>query len=326
MSSSNAPPFDDELAPIFANIPFAPVKTLPDILHARAITSALTASDIIKSRDISCKDVTIPGQAGDITLSILRSSNPSNTSKSPLPAVYFIHGGGMFAGNRFWGVEVLLDWIETLNVALITVEYRLGPENKYPAALEDCYSGLLWTHENSQDLEIDPARILLAGMSAGGGIAASLALLLRDRNGHKLCGQLLMCPMLDDRGQTVSCKQYSSVGTVSQESNETGWKSILGDRCGTSDVSIYAAPARATDLSGLPSAFVDVGSAELFRDEDVAYASTLWASGVQAELHVWPGGWHGFDFLAPSSQLGIAARKARLDWGRRTFGLRHIEL
>jgi acetyl esterase/lipase len=128
--------------------------------------------------------------------------------------------------------------------------------------------------------------------------------------------------MLDDRSQTVSCQQYSILGTWGQVSNQTGWRSILGDRHETDDVSIYAAPARAENLYNLPSTFIDVGSAELFRDEDVAYASALWACGVQAGLHVWLGGWHGFDLLAPSSELGIIARKARLDWGRRIFGLR----
>ena len=131
--------------------------------------------------------------------------------------------------------------------------------------------------------------------------------------------QLLMSPMLDDRDATVSARQYSGTGSWSRESNDTGWNALLGERRKTDAVSIYAAPARATDLSGLPPAFIDVGSAEVFRDEDVAFASRLWASGVQAELHVWAGGFHIFDGAAPAAALSRAALAARDAWVRRTL-------
>ncbi|WP_425551844.1 alpha/beta hydrolase fold domain-containing protein [Herbiconiux moechotypicola] len=123
-------------------------------------------------------------------------------------------------------------------------------------------------------------------MSAGGGLAAGIALLARDRQGPALLGQLLICPILDDRDSTVSTLQFDGAGTWDRSSNLTGWTALLGSRRGTPEVSIYAAPARATDLTGLPSTYIDCGSAEVFRDEDVAYASSLWAAGVQAELHV----------------------------------------
>jgi acetyl esterase/lipase len=125
--------------------------------------------------------------------------------------------------------------------------------------------------------------------------------------------------MLDDRDQTVSTRQIDGIGVWDRGSNVTGWSALLGDRRGTGDVSVYAAPARATDLSGLPPAFVDCGSAEVFRDEDVAYATALWAAGVQAELHVWPGGFHGFDMMAPHAALAKAARAARDSWVARTL-------
>ncbi|WP_370591495.1 alpha/beta hydrolase fold domain-containing protein [Saccharopolyspora montiporae] len=204
----------------------------------------------------------------------------------------------------------------------VTVEYRLAPEFPDPYPVEDCYAGLQWTAEHAAELGIDADNLIIAGASAGGGLAAGTALLARDRNGPALAGQVLICPMLDDRDWTVSTAQYENVGLWGRESNRTGWDALLGDRRGTDEVSVYAAPARATDLSGLPPAFIDCGSAELFRDEDVAYATALWHSGVQAELHVWPGGYHGFDMLAPNSGIARAAIDARKGWVGRTLDTR----
>ncbi|WP_343871236.1 alpha/beta hydrolase fold domain-containing protein, partial [Agromyces bracchium] len=146
------------------------------------------------------------------------------------------------------------------------------------------------------------------------------ALLARDRGGPALAGQMLICPMLDDRDQTISTRQIDGVGVWDRTSNLTGWNALLGERRGGDDVSPYAAPARATDHTGLPPAFIDCGSAEVFRDEDVAYATSLWAAGVQAELHVWPGGFHGFDMMAPHAAISKAAPEARTNWVARIFG------
>jgi acetyl esterase/lipase len=173
--------------------------------------------------------------------------------------------------------------------------------------------------EHGQDLHIDPERLMIAGSSAGAGIAAGVALLARDRGGPSLIAQLLNSPMLDDRNDSISSHQYTHTGSWSRESNDTGWDALLGERRGTEDVSPYASPARATDLSGLPPAFVDVGSAEVFRDEAVGYASALWAAGVQAELHVWAGGFHMFHGPAPTAAVSIAAVTARAGWVARTL-------
>jgi acetyl esterase/lipase len=159
--------------------------------------------------------------------------------------------------------------------------------------------------------------MLIAGASAGGGLAAGVALLTRDRKGPKLTGQMLICPMLDDRDRTVSSNQFDGLGLWDRASNVLGWTALLGSRRVSDDVSIYATPARAKDLSHLPPAFIDCGSAEVFRDEDVAYASALWAAGVQAELHVWPGGFHGFDMIVPTSPISQAAIAARDAWIKR---------
>ena len=175
----------------------------------------------------------------------------------------------------------------------------------------------MWTAENAREIGVDPARIVVAGGSAGGGLTAALALLARDRGGPAVFGQMLLCPMLDDRNDSCSARQMAGHGVWDRTANETAWGALLGDARGGPDVPPYAAPARASDLSGLPPAFLDVGSAETFRDEVVDYASRIWRAGGVAELHVWPGGFHGFDAFAPHTVLARTARAARIAWLRR---------
>jgi acetyl esterase/lipase len=214
-------------------------------------------------------------------------------------------------------VELVLEWARELDAVVVSVEYRLAPEHPYPAGVEDVYAGLLWTARHAGGLGGDPERIVVAGASAGGGLTAALALLARDREGPRPLGQVLMYPMLDDRNDTVSAHQMAGVGAWDRTANETAWTAVLGDARGGPDVPPYAAPARASDLSGLPPAFLDVGSAETFRDEVVDYASRIWRAGGVAELHVWPGGFHGFDAFAPHTVLARTARAARIAWLRR---------
>jgi acetyl esterase/lipase len=174
--------------------------------------------------------------------------------------------------------------------------------------------------EHADELGVDLDRLLIGGASAGGGLAAGTTLLARDRKGPVLIGQLLIYPMLDDRDQTVSTRQIDGEGVWDRGSNLTGWTALLGDRRGTDDVSIYAAPARNTDFSNLPPAYIDAGSAEVFRDEDVAYATKLWEAGIQAELHVFAGGFHGFDNFAPQASVSQAMLAARDNWVNRLLG------
>ncbi|MDO9396463.1 MAG: alpha/beta hydrolase fold domain-containing protein, partial [Herbiconiux sp.] len=166
----------------------------------------------------------------------------------------------------------------------------------------------------------DPARIMVAGSSAGGGLCAATVLRARDQGGPPVAAQLLLSPMLDDRDRSVSTLQFDGTGGWDRQANRFGWASLLGDRAGSEDVSPYAAPARATDLSGLPPTYLDVGSAEVFRDEVVAFASAIWAAGGQAELHVFDGGFHGYESVA-AADVSIRTGRSREAWIRHHLGV-----
>lgn len=224
-----------------------------------------------------------------------------------LPCIYWIHGGGYMGGSYDGSNDVAGEWALDFGCAVASVEYRLAPENPYPAPLEDCYAGLKWLVENAATLGVDPARIVIGGASAGAGLCAALALLVRDRAEFSVTHQLLIYPMIDDRRTTPSSQWDTWIWT--KQSNDIGWRAYLGDLFG-GDVPAYAAPSRATDLSGLPHAYIMVGTLDLFLDEDIDYARRLIDAGVPVELHVYPGGPHGFDGarLGGDAPLGTRAR------------------
>ncbi|WP_407343897.1 alpha/beta hydrolase [Pengzhenrongella phosphoraccumulans] len=257
------------------------------------------------------------GPAGEVRVVIVRPER----AVGPVPVLLHLHGGGFIVGAVADNVDAALDVAPGWAVA--SVEYRLAPEDPYPAAIEDAYAALAWLVVHAAELGIDSRRVVVTGVSAGGGLAASLALLARDRGGPRLCGQLLVYPMLDDRNDSFSGRQMVGIGSWDRDANATGWDAYLGARAGGLDTTGYAAAARADSLAGLPPAFIDVGSAETFRDECMQYAARLWADGGDAELHVWPGGCHGFDGLAPAAQLSVAARVARASWLERLLSRTH---
>jgi acetyl esterase/lipase len=284
-------------------------------MRAATVVPPTTDDELRLGGAFTVEERSVPGPDGAPEISLLICRPASATT--PVAAVYNIHGGGMIGGDNRTGIQVALDWAQDLQLAVISVEYRLAPETPHPGPVEDCYAGLAWTAAHAPELGIDPDRIVVAGGSAGGGLAAAVALMARDRGGPRLAGQLLMCPMLDDRNDTPSAVQMAGLGVWDRASNDTGWTALLGDARGGPDVPSYAAPARASDLSGLPPAFIDVGSAETFRDEDVAYAGRIWQAGGIAELHVWPGGFHGYAGFAPHAQISQETQAAQLAWLRR---------
>lgn len=248
-----------------------------------------TAVELRADGRFAVEELRVPGAEGrpDVTLVHARPADATG----PLPVLYYMHGGGMIMGNA-WSVlpKILRDWSAPLGLAVVSVEYRLAPETPYPGPLEDCHAGLLWTVGHADGLGIDGERLIIGGKSAGGGLAAALTLLNRDRgDGPAPAGQLLQCPMLDDRLDTPSAHQMADAGLWDRSSAAVAWQAYLGDRYGEPDLPPCAAPGRATDLSGLPPTYIDVGSAETFRDENVDYAHRIWRAGGDAELHVWPG-------------------------------------
>lgn len=315
------PPFDSECAAVLAEVAewVSPTITFDQIEENRAAADnwapRLDAQVLRRGGAFTVEQRSVPGPEGGPDISLLICLPTGVTA--PTAAIYHTHGGGMYSGHHSAGLLGVLDWAQDLRLAVISVEYRLAPEHPYPAPVEDCYAGLVWTAEHPDELNIDATQIVIAGASAGGGLAAAVTLLARDRGGPALAGQMLLWPMLDDRNDTVSARQMAGVGIWDRISNETGWTALLGDARGGPEVSQYAAPARATDLSGLPPTFIDVGSAETFRDEAVAYASGIWAAGGAAELHVWPGGFHGYALLAPHAQISQDTVAAQLRWLRR---------
>ncbi|MFE6685111.1 alpha/beta hydrolase [Streptomyces sp. NPDC057743] len=317
-----APPLDPELSAVLAELG-EEVRTpvTPANLAARQQQDALarprpTVRDLRADGRFEVAELRVPGAPGGPPLTLV-SARPAGIA-GPLPALYYLHGGGMVSGNA-WSVlpRLLRNVALPLQLAVLSVEYRLAPQTQYPGPVEDCYAGLAWAASHATRLGIDAHRIIVGGKSAGGGLAAALALLTRDRGGPTLLGQLLVSPMLDDRNTTYSSHQMAGVDLWDRTSNATAWQALLGDRYGAADLPPYAAPARATDLTGLPPTYLDVGSAETFRDEGVAYANAIWRAGGQAELHVWPGACHGYDTLAPRAALSQDAQDARTRWLRR---------
>ena len=305
------PPFDPELGTLLAGMPSVLTLDAEVLAQVRPYSSG-PVEPLLAGRAVDRREVSITGTAGDpIALSVF---SPSGTGRAAAPCVYWMHGGGMVMGDRFSQLDIPLEWLEELGAVVVSVEYRLAPEHTGTSLVDDCYRGLLWVAGHAGELGIDPARIVVAGASAGGGLTAGVALLARDRGTPALAAQVLICPMLDHRNDTVSSRQYAGgPGTWTREMNEFGWRSVRGD-LEAGAVPGYVSPALADDLSGLPATYIDAGSAEVFRDEDVAYANRIWAAGGRAELHVWAGGFHGFDALYPHARLSAAARRTRTDW------------
>jgi len=275
-----------------------------------SLRAGLGTVEVPLSDAVERTDHVVPGKV-EVPVRVHRPAG----SDGARPCVYSIHGGGYVIGSYDMDDLLFDELCPKLGVVGVSVEYRLAPETPYPGPLEDCYQGLRWTHEHADELGIDPSCIGVTGVSAGGGLAAALALLARDRGQLPVAFMLLDSPMLDDRQITPSSQQ-DKLPVWSRGSNTFGWKSYLGDLYGRDDVPYTAAPARADDLSGLPPAFVSVGAVDGFRDEDVDYAQRLNRADVPTELHVYPGACHGFQ-MAREAPVTKQCRRDRDDWLRR---------
>ena len=289
--------------------------TLDDIPTMRQIQEGLTtamAAGVPDILGVVTSDHYAPGPDGapDVMVRIYQPE----TRPDKLPALLWIHGGGYVLGSvqgddlRAKGMAL------ALNCVIASVEYRLAPEHPFPAPLEDCYAALKWLTGSADQFGINTARIAIGGASAGGGLAAGLSLLARDRAEVDVCYQFLIYPMIDDSNVEQSGPDVPETPVWTRANNLAGWRSYLQQEPGSEGVSAYAAAIRAEDVRGLPPTYIGVGTPDLFRNEDIVYAQRLMNAGVPTELHVYADGFHIFDGFAPESDAAerFKAEQTRL--------------
>jgi acetyl esterase len=282
--------FDPELA---AAIPMMPKADVTDLTAAKAEAEKFLRP-ILEQMDttgVEIGELHVPGPAGapDVRLITYRPQGVTG----PLPVVYDIHGGGFVLGTPEMNLPSNLAFARQLGALVVSVDYRLAPDHPFPAPVEDCYAGLTWVVAHAAELGADPDRVAVHGQSAGGGLAAALTLLARDRGGPAIRFQYLGIPAVDDRLDTPSMLAYIDTPVWNRPNAVLSWAAYLGAGLpGTDDVSAYAAPARAKDLCDLPPAYVSVMQFDPLRDEGIQYAQSLLAAGVRCELHLFPGTFH----------------------------------
>ncbi len=251
-----------------------------------------------KIQGVSVREKYIDGVGFKIRILIYTPENNLNER----PALFHVHGGGYVVGSPedFDGRNQLL--CKELEAVIVSASYRLAPEHPFPDSIDDCYTALKWLFSNAVSLGVDASRIAIYGESAGGGLAASLAILVRDKNEVNIVHQFLIYPMLDDRTSLeADPNPYAGEFIWTNERNYYGWKSLLGHEPGGDDVSPYASASRISNMQGLAPVFICVGALDLFVDENIVYAQRLIRSGIPTELHVYPGGFHGFDTMQDSA-------------------------
>lgn len=301
-------------APLLAEAAaLAPSYDLSDLPATRAAMRRQLAAVPIDLEGIDVSRVSIPGRDDDpeITLQILRPQG----LHTPAPAIFHVHGGGFVMGGPENSHGRMVRLARELGCVVVETTYRLAPEHRYPAALRDVVTALCWTGDHASDLGVDSSRIAIHGISAGAALAAAAMLYVRDHDGPRVCFQYLAIPELDDRLATPSMRSFGDTVGWDNKKAALSWQSYLGPGIpGTDDVEIYAAPARAKDLSGLPPAYINVMELDPLRDEGIAYAGALLAAGVSVELHLFPGTYHGSSnvLAAPITQRELAEETAVL--------------
>ena len=280
-----------------------PPLSLPEGLEAARQAPAIP---IEKLESVNITVRTIPGGDGqDMKVKIYE---PVPRGAETLPALLFIHGGGYVIGDADGSDGDCQEFAKEAQCVVVSVDYRLAPEHPYPAPLEDCYSALVWMTNAANELNIDVSRVAVAGQSAGGGLTAALSLLARDRKGPAISFQMPLYPMIDDRNVTPSSYEITDERAIwNRGNNLAGWRMYLGEHA-NGEISPYAAPARAKNLSNLPPTFTCVGQLDPFRDETIEYVAKLAQAGVPVEFHLYPGAYHGFELLNPTSEIGKKAK------------------
>jgi len=290
---------DPEMAP-FGEMPSVSFEAI-DIQQVRETLAASRPAPPPLPADVQVYEAHTPGRDGapDVRL-VVTAPKAAGQGR---PGILHIHGGGYVLGSPEMTGPTDAAYASQLGAVVVSVDYRLAPETSYPGPVEDCYAGLAWLHAQANALGVDPECVVVTGESAGGGLAAALVLLAKHRGEYPVAFQHLVFPMLDDRTVThPDPSPYLGQFVWTPESNRYGWTSLLGGPPGAPDVSPFAAPARATDLSGLPPTFMICGALDLFLEEDLEYARRLIRAGVPTELHIYPGAPHGF-MLIPEAEI-----------------------
>jgi acetyl esterase/lipase len=296
---------DPELFPILKSFTRLPLSetTLPAL---REMALPLSEEPSEAGRQVQVVRFSVPGPQDAPEIGVIVYRPLADTA---LPCIFHIHGGGYILGRAGQRDAKHRDLAASLHCAIVTVDYRLAPETPFPGSINDCYAALRWLFAEAFNLGIDAARIGVAGESAGGGLAAALALMVRDRDEYNLTFQHLIYPMLDDRtGVSGSPHPLAGEFIWTAEDNAFAWGALLGGKPGGEGVSPYAAAARAQDLSRLPPAFISTGALDLFVEEDIDYARRLGQAGVSVELHVYPGAFHGFE-VSPTAGIARLSRE-----------------
>jgi acetyl esterase/lipase len=306
----------DAMLDQFPRFEFTP-ESLPAIRSAMDDMFAQQSTLIPPFPDVEVSERYVPGPAGSPDVRVLVYL-PKQAPR-PVAALLWIHGGGYVIGKPEMDDFDLKQKVTDLQCAVVAVDYRLAPETPFPGPVEDCYAALKWLHQSSANLGVDLNRLAIGGASAGGGLAAALGLLTRDRGEIPLAFQLLIYPMLDDRTVTTSDPHgFTGEFIWTPQSNHFGWSALLGQAPGSPDVSPYAAPARAESLAGLPPTFICAGALDLFLEEDMEYARRLIRVGVPTELHIYPGAFHAFN-LVTTAQVAQAYTRDHINALRRVL-------
>jgi len=295
---------DPELAVALRKFPAGDGISAQNLAATRAGDKNYSMSD---APELQPRKATVPGPGGEVPVLII-DPKPGATNR---PATVYIHGGGYVAGRADTNVQLAQDIAQGTGSMVVSVDYTLAPEAHFPKSLEQNYAALAWLHKNAGQFGVDPARIAVMGDSAGGGHAAMLAIAARDRREIPVAFQCLIYPMLDDRtGSTRPVPPYMGHFIWTAAENRFGWTSLLGQPAGSPSVPPGSVPARMPDVSGLPPAFIGVGSIDLFCEEDIEYARRLVHAGVNTELMVVPGAYHGFDVVTRDAKLSVEFRNA----------------
>jgi len=284
--------YDPELAHM---VPLLPTETdWSDLSAARAQMEEMirgVSAGAAPPTDVVFADRAIPGASGDPDVTVRVYEPVAERGAQLRPGVIYIHGGGFAFGSLDSEHQGAIVATRETGAVIVSVDYRLAPEDPFPAGIEDCYAALVWLAGEAETLGVDPERVAIMGQSAGGGLAAGLALMARDRGGPDICFQILGMPELDHRLETHSMTHFVDTPLWNRPSAIQSWRCYLGDEPG--EVSPYASPSLAEDLSGLPPAFVTAMEFDPLRDEGIAYALRMMQANVPVELHAYPGTFHG---------------------------------